>query len=1360
MTYGNVTSSWHGNTTAAITLTGAGSTSVTPLINSLSSSYSQLDPSVQISYQSVGSGAGISDLIAKTTDFSASDLPLTNAQRAAAPNSLTIPDTVGAVAVAYNVLGLPAGLRMNATILAKIFLGTITAWNDPAITQLNPTLTLPSQTITVVHRSDASGTTFVFTGYLNTAASGIWTLGQGTTVAWPVGLGAAGNQGEASVIQATPNTIGYVELSYALSNNMKLVYLRNADGNNFVQPTLASVAASVSNSSTVFPQGNASWASVSLLNAHGANSYPIVSFSYALVYQQLNVVPGMTLDQAKALANFLWYTVHGGQQRGMPLNYVPLPVGVVLIDEATIFSMRFGLSPLLETSPVTPVGTISVQPGSIVDLSRTMKQVTVEIALNNTPDIPPYNLVSVQLGYDFRVLQASSLDYSTNVFTQTGFPTSIVRDCLDGRPAIGGQFSWCGSDDTLGIVSFAESILSGSTPDGTQGNIFFVTFNVNATSSNFSQIRFISTLLANGRVTFSTTTLDGYYTSQNCGGQPCKPGAAKFTWSPQPVKQGQFVVLDASASLPTSGATITDYFWRFGDTASLQPYRDSGTNSTVSYIYEIDGNYSATLTITDSNGIKLSLTARVNVAFVHPPPPNPAGAPPYIAEFQNVHSIQVLIQSVGGDSINASQTFTFSNATSPRTFFLSGNVATGAGNLAFWILAGGLTTGSPIYNLANAPTINYTDTESVSGAPRQVVHLNILANAGAAQLNWAWDQTTGVLVSFYANAFFQNGTNPNFGNATAKITSTSLWSPSSFSISVNPSNLSFFVNSTSPPTAQITLTSHNFAGTVQIFANIDPLDGLTVNIGSANLNLTLNGQAKTTLTPIISATTPPTTYFVDIIATAGIQTQRTPLSIIVLPTGDFAIQARPTVVTIQKSGTFDPSAVGTSTITFTSLHGFSGEVHILASSSSPLDLQSNFFAVFLTNSSNGFTLTISAANASPGTYLVNVTGVFVASIPPPNATYALVLRHSVLITVQVIVPPPDFQVYLSVPFGGNQIFAGSSTVVGVQLVGSGNTPFTGTVALSGQVSPSPNNGPALSFNPSSLSLQVGFASSQLIISTTALTPPGNYTITVTATGGSVTHTAILQLVVLPPPILTVSPSSGLIGTQVTVHGSGFVNPSQGPFAFPVEIQVTFDDQLIGLFFIQGSSFNFTFNIPVSQTGIIHQIHAKELFPSNLDVQTSFLVLAPPNTLSVTVSSGTIYFRGDTATVFAVTSINGQPASVTSLQIILILPNGTSITLPAVLMSNGVYRATFAVLVRGVFGTYAVIVKAHQTGSSDAFALTSFQVKPTWLQSNSRNITIASIIGAIGALGFVAVAWQKGYLGNRKKDLAVTEELRI
>ncbi len=224
-----------------------------------------------------------------------------------------------------------------------MFLGSITKWNDVAIQSLNPGFLLPDAAIQLVHRSDGSGTTFVWTSYLS-IVSPTWnsTVGKGTAVSWPAtpnALGAAGNEGVAGVVRGTSYTAGYVELNLALRNRMAYAFIQNKAGN-YIEPSLASTAAAL-NTVTSLPNGNESWSSVSLLDSTDPDAYPIASFSYLLVYRELNVVPGMTLAKARALVDFLWFVVHDGQSLAGTLWYVPLPLSVIAVDEATIQSITF-----------------------------------------------------------------------------------------------------------------------------------------------------------------------------------------------------------------------------------------------------------------------------------------------------------------------------------------------------------------------------------------------------------------------------------------------------------------------------------------------------------------------------------------------------------------------------------------------------------------------------------------------------------------------------------------------------------------------------------------------------------------------------------------------------------------------------------------------------------------------------------------------------------------------------------------------------------------------------------------------------------------------------------------------------------
>jgi len=330
-----------GTPLASAILHGAGATFPAPFINATIAYYTtNVQTNVQIDYPGGGSGAGIKAFTDKTVDFAGTDAPLTASQRAAAPNALHIPETIGAITVAYNLPGVPTGLKMTGQIVADIYLGTIVKWNDPAITALNPDITLPDQNIVTVHRSDSSGTTNWFTKYLSSVSS-TWNsqVGSGTSVQWPSGTGASGNSGVASTVQSTQYAVGYIELAYALQNDITVATIQNSAGN-WIAPSLASTKAAAE-SLTGLPAGDQDWGSVSLLNTAGQQAYPIVTPTYILVYKELNVVPGMDQNKATQLVQFLWYLVHDGQSLASDLEYASLPANVVQADEASLNSITF-----------------------------------------------------------------------------------------------------------------------------------------------------------------------------------------------------------------------------------------------------------------------------------------------------------------------------------------------------------------------------------------------------------------------------------------------------------------------------------------------------------------------------------------------------------------------------------------------------------------------------------------------------------------------------------------------------------------------------------------------------------------------------------------------------------------------------------------------------------------------------------------------------------------------------------------------------------------------------------------------------------------------------------------------------------
>lgn len=333
-----------------VTLNGAGATFPFPLIDTWRVEYQTVDPGTTINYQSIGSGGGVKQFTEKTVDFGASDAPLTPEEEALAPGALTIPETIGSVVAAYNVPGVPSGLQLTGPILADIFRGVITNWNDPQIAELNPDVTLPDAEIIVAHRSDGSGTTFVWTDYLS-ALSPEWDteVGKGKSVQWPTGIGAPGNEGVANAIRGSENTIGYVELAYALTTGMPFAHIQNQEGN-FIMPSLESTEAAVSAAAGTLPAGDASWTNVTLVDAPGADSYPIASFSYLLIPRELADNPTMTQEKATALVNFIDWAVTDGQQFAPELEYVPLPAEVGELNEETLGLVTFNGSPVFTNS--------------------------------------------------------------------------------------------------------------------------------------------------------------------------------------------------------------------------------------------------------------------------------------------------------------------------------------------------------------------------------------------------------------------------------------------------------------------------------------------------------------------------------------------------------------------------------------------------------------------------------------------------------------------------------------------------------------------------------------------------------------------------------------------------------------------------------------------------------------------------------------------------------------------------------------------------------------------------------------------------------------------------------------------------
>jgi phosphate transport system substrate-binding protein len=317
-----------GVTAQTLQINGAGATFPAPIYTKWFSEYNKLHGNVEINYQPLGSGAGIRQVTNETVFFGASDGPMTNEQLQAAPGKiLHFPTVLGAVVPVYNIPGVKAELKFTGPMLADIFLGKITKWNDPAIAKLNPGVTLPGTDITVVHRSDASGTTYIWADYL-AKISPEWKskVGVNTSVNWPTGVGGKGSEGVTGVVTQSPGSISYVELVYALQNKIGYGSVQNMAGE-FVKGSVQSVTAAAAAAATQMPADFR----VSITNAPGKGVYPISSFTWLLLYENPKNKP-----QSKAMVDFVKWALTDGQKYCADLGYAPLPQSVVKLEMSAL----------------------------------------------------------------------------------------------------------------------------------------------------------------------------------------------------------------------------------------------------------------------------------------------------------------------------------------------------------------------------------------------------------------------------------------------------------------------------------------------------------------------------------------------------------------------------------------------------------------------------------------------------------------------------------------------------------------------------------------------------------------------------------------------------------------------------------------------------------------------------------------------------------------------------------------------------------------------------------------------------------------------------------------------------------------
>jgi len=316
----------------SLQINGAGATFPNPIYSKWFDEYTKKNPNVRINYQPIGSGGGIRQITAQTVFFGATDGPMTEEQILAAPGKIWhLPTVLGADVPVYNLPGVSGEVKFTGAVLADIYLGKITKWNDPALAKDNPSVKLPATDITVVHRSDGSGTTYIFVDYL-AKASPEWKkkVGVATSVNWPTGVGGKGNEGVAGLVQQVPGSIGYVELIYALQNKIAYGSVQNLAGE-FVRATVASVTAAAAGAAAKMPADFR----VSITNAEGKGVYPISSFTWLLLYENPK-----DKAQSKAMVEFVKWALSDGQKFAPELGYAPLPAEVVKLELAALAKIR------------------------------------------------------------------------------------------------------------------------------------------------------------------------------------------------------------------------------------------------------------------------------------------------------------------------------------------------------------------------------------------------------------------------------------------------------------------------------------------------------------------------------------------------------------------------------------------------------------------------------------------------------------------------------------------------------------------------------------------------------------------------------------------------------------------------------------------------------------------------------------------------------------------------------------------------------------------------------------------------------------------------------------------------------------
>ncbi len=728
-------------------------------------------------------------------------------------------------------------------------------------------------------------------------------------------------------------------------------------------------------------------------------------------------------------------------------------------------------------------------------------------------------------------------------------------------------------------------------------------------------------------------------------------------------------------------------------------------------------------------GVKTGNAAAYSVSASWGLPSPPSGP---FSQFIKANFTRLSITGVTGTNITANQVTTYTNGTT-LVDLIQGDVATDSGNITFWLISENLTTGDPIYTTQNAPIINETLLETFAGTPRtlDVYNATQIFPGGQATIDAWWDQQTGILLQLGFDLATQSGSAFLF----IRLIATNIWSPGpGFGIFAIPNPLMVPIGG-SNSSLLFFVSERGFSGGIAIDYSFDNCFSFCPRVSLQPMNVFLSSGNETSVGVLVEAPNGTRTGNVLLSLFAGSGPyigNSTTLTVIVAgstpdipPVANFFVQA-PNSTTVLRVG--QPALFEAST-------SYDPDGFITA------------YSWDFGDGTQGFNEFQSHTYSNTGNFTVTLT-------VTDNAGLTGTTRRSTLVTEPII---HDIGI-IAIIAQPRIAVSGQTVQVGVALINAGaqTETFNVTIYRDQQVAATIQN---ISLPPE-LFPNFFYANWD----TTGI-PAGNYTISATAflptdQNPSNNHLSDGIVTILPPPILTATPSRGPVGTKVQVQGTGFQTQSSS-YPYPQNVEVTFDDQFLGFTTLDNQgTFTFTFNVPLSQPGP-HTIQAyAQVYPSQIEATTNFTVTttAPSSGLSISINTGTIYFSGDTAVTYILTSQQGVPITPGTLRVSIILPNGNLNSLSVTAQSPGQFRATYSIPKTSSIGTYAIIATAQLNGIN-ATGLGGFEVKPTWIQANGRNLVTASALtGAIGMVAVIAVAWQKGYFPKRKSEKITTHNL--